>query len=137
MSNTGIFTILLISSLTIMVGTVIAPSLYQIAAQLGFSKSPGWLVTLPSLGVVLFAPVMGRLIDRKGAYNMMILGLIPYAIFGFGGAFLKYPSLVVIDRILLGGATAAIQASGTVLIAELFQGEKRMKMIAWQGMAID
>lgn len=136
-SKIGIFTLLLISSLTIMVGTVIAPSLSQIAEHLGFTKSPGWLVTLPSLGVVLFAPLMGRLIDRKGAYIMMVFGLIPYALLGWGGFALSNPYLVAIDRILLGGATAAVQASGTILIAELFSGHKRMQMMAWQGMSIE
>ena len=137
LSKTGIFTLLLISSLTIMVGTVIAPSLTEISKHLGFAGNPGWLITLPSLGVVLFAPVMGWLIDRKGAYIMICWGLIPYALFGVLGALLHSPYLVIADRILLGAATAAIQTSGTTLIADLFDGEKRMKMIAWQGMAIE
>ncbi|MBB5634517.1 MFS family permease [Pedobacter cryoconitis] len=38
--------------------------------------------------------------------------------------------------ILLGAATAAIQTAGTRLFADFFEGESRMKMIAWQGMAI-
>jgi MFS family permease len=137
LSKTGIFTLLLISSLTIMVGTVIAPSLTEISKHLGFADNPGWLITLPSLGVVLSAPLMGWLIDRKGAYTMICWGLIPYALFGVLGAFLHSPCLVIADRILLGAATAAIQTSGTALIADLFDGEKRMKMIAWQGMSIE
>lgn len=136
-SKTGIFTLLLTSSLTIMVGTVIAPSLTEISRHLGFADNPGWLVTLPSLGVVLFAPVMGWIIDRKGAFRMMCWGLVPYAILGVAGAALTNPYIVIVDRILLGAATAAVMASGTVLIAELFQDQDRMKMIAWQGMAIE
>lgn len=136
-SRLGIFTLLLTSSLTIMVGTVIAPSLNEISLHLGFKESPGWLITLPSLGVVLFAPFVGKLIDQKGAYQILKWGLIPYALLGFLGAFLSNPYLVIIDRILLGAATAALQASGTGLIAILFHGNDRMKLIAWQGMAIE
>ncbi|RZK43848.1 MAG: MFS transporter [Hymenobacter sp.] len=136
-SKWGVFALLLTSSLTIMVGTVIAPSLTVIAAHLKFSSGPGWLVTLPSLGVVLFAPVAGRWIDRKGAYRVMCWGLVPYALLGLAGAALPNPYLLIADRLLLGAATAAIQASGTSLIAELFEGKKRMQMIAWQGMAIE
>ncbi|WP_121964109.1 MFS transporter [Myroides sp. N17-2] len=136
-SRLGIFTLLLTSSLTIMVGTVIAPSLNEISLHLGFKENPGWLITLPSLGVVLFAPFAGKLIDKKGAYMMLKWGLIPYAILGFGGAFLNNPYLVILDRILLGAATALIQASATGLIAILFSGKERMKLIAWQGMAIE
>ncbi|WP_299782347.1 hypothetical protein [uncultured Formosa sp.] len=58
-SNFGIFTVLLISSLTIMVGTVIAPSLGNIVSNLNFKLSPGLLITLPALGVVVFAPFIG------------------------------------------------------------------------------
>lgn len=137
LSKIGIFTLLLISSLTIMVGTVIAPSLTEISKHLGFEDNPGWLITLPSLGVVLFAPLIGWLIDRKGAYTMICWGLVPYALFGVAGAVLHAPYLVIADRILLGAATAAIQTAGTTLIADLFDGEKRMKMIAWQGMSIE
>lgn len=136
-SRLGIFALLLTSSLTIMVGTVIAPSLNEISLHLGFNNSPGWLITLPSLGVVIFAPFVGRLIDKKGAYVMIKWGLIPYALIGFFGVFLTNHYLVIIDRVLLGAATAAIHASSTGLIAILFHGENRMKIIAWQGMAIE
>ncbi|WP_240475198.1 hypothetical protein [Neotamlana sedimentorum] len=58
-TNFGIFTILLVSSLTIMVGTVIAPALSGIVENRNLGFSPSWLITLPSLGVVLFAPLIG------------------------------------------------------------------------------
>ncbi|KIO77506.1 hypothetical protein TH53_09410 [Pedobacter lusitanus] len=137
LSKTGIFVLLLTSSLTIMVGTVIAPSLTETAAHLGFTDNPGWLITLPALGVVLFAPLMGKLSDHKGPFSLMVWSLIPYAIFGVTGAVLNNPYIVIADRILLGAATAAIQTAGTGLIADFFEGEARMKMIAWQGMAIE
>lgn len=120
-----------------MVGTVIAPSLKEVSIELGFKENPGLLITLPSLGVVVFAPFVGKLIDRKGEYLILKWSLIPYALLGFLGAFLTNPYLVAIDRILLGFVTAAIQVSGTGLIALLFSGENRLKMIAWQGMAIE
>lgn len=120
-----------------MVGTVIAPSLTEISTHLGFAQNPGWLITLPSLGVVLFAPFAGKLIDRKGSYAMITWGLIPYATFGVLGIVLRNPYLVIADRLLLGAATALIQASATGLIAQLFKGGQRLKLIAWQGMSIE
>ncbi|AOM76280.1 MFS transporter [Pedobacter steynii] len=137
LSNTGIFALLLCSSLTIMVGTVIAPSLTEVSVHLGFTRNPGWLITLPALGVVLFAPIAGKLMDRKGPYTLMCWGLIPYALFGVIGIWLSHPIILIADRILLGAATAAIQTSGTGLIAHFFENESRIKMIAWQGMAIE
>jgi len=87
LSKTGISVLLLASSLTIMAGTVIAPSLTETAMLMGFAGNPPWLITLPTLGVVLFAPLMGKLTDKKGSYLMMCRGLIPYAGFGIPGAF--------------------------------------------------
>lgn len=137
LSKTGIFALLLCSSLTIMVGTVIAPSLTTVSIHLDFTRNPGWLITLPALGVVLFAPIIGKIMDRKGPYVIMCWGLIPYALFGVIGMWLNNPILLIADRILLGAATASIQASGTALIACFFEKEARIKMIAWQGMSIE
>lgn len=137
LSGLGLFTLLLISSLTIMVGTAIAPSLGEIARQLHFPGSPEWLITLPSLGVVIFAPIVGRMIDRHSPYSILLGGLIPYALFGAAGAFLENPYLLIADRVLLGGAAAALQAAGTAIIAESYAGDQRLKVVAWQGMAIE
>ncbi|WP_372752132.1 MFS transporter [Mariniflexile sp.] len=136
-SKSGIFTLLLVSSLTIMVGTAIAPSLSGIVKHLNFAFSPSWLITIPSLGVVIFAPLIGNLVNRLGSLKLLILGLIPYAILGVIGAFISNNYLLILDRLLLGAATVAIQVSATTYIAEYFTGEKRMKMIAWQGMSIE
>ncbi|RCW90398.1 MFS transporter [Winogradskyella arenosi] len=136
-SNIGIFTLLLVSSLTIMVGTVIAPSLSGIVTHKNLSFSPSWLITLPSLGVVVFAPLIGRLLAQLGAIKLLIFGLIPYAILGLLGAFIANDYLLILDRFLLGGATVAVQVAVTACIADCFIGQARIKMIAWQGMAIE
>lgn len=137
LSAAGVFTLLLCSSLTIMAGTVLAPSLNEIAVHLGFSANPGWLITLPSLGVVVSAPLIGRLIDSKGPYTVLCWGLGPYALLGAAGAFFHNPYLAAADRFLLGTATAAVQAAGTGLIALFFSGRRRIQILAWQGMSIE
>lgn len=136
-SKLAIATILLVSSLTIMVGSVVAPALPAIAENLNFTFKAGLLVTLPSLGVVLFSSVVGKLINKIGPFKLICFGLLPYAFFGFVGYLLNNSYVLIVDRILLGAACVAIQVSVTTYIAELFQGEERLKMIAWQGMAIE
>lgn len=136
-SNFGIFTILFVSSLTIMVGTVIAPALSGIMQHKDLSFSPSWLITLPSLGVVVFAPLTGRLLNKLTPLKLLSLGLIPYAFLGVFGAFIANEYILILDRFLLGAATVAVNVSVTAYIAEQFEGEVRMKMIAWQGMAIE
>jgi len=120
-----------------MVGTAIAPSLSGIVANKNIGFSPGWLITLPALGVVLFAPLVGRLLPKLGTIKLLSFGLVPYALLGWIGAFISSDFLLIIDRILLGAATVAIQVSVTAYIAEFYSGKERMKMIAWQGMAIE
>ena len=120
-----------------MVGSVIAPALPAIAENLQFRWSPSLLVTLPSLGVVLFSPIIGKSVNYLGPYKLLIIGLIPYALLGFLGAFIDSNMLLIVDRLLLGAACVAIQVSVTTFIAQLFEGKDRLKLIAWQGMAIE
>jgi len=120
-----------------MVGTVIAPSLSGIVTHKNLGFSPSWLITLPSLGVVLFAPLIGKLLSKLGTIKLLTLGLVPYAVLGVLGAFITNDYLLIVDRILLGAATVAIQVSVTAYIGNFFTGEHRIKMIAWQGMSIE
>ncbi|KJV45077.1 permease [Pantoea sp. BL1] len=135
--SAGAVTLLAVSCLTIMVGCVIVPGLSDIAAQLRVSYLASWLVTLPALGVILAGPLAGRAIDRFGAYPMLLIGLFCYGGLGVAGVWLPGAVPQIIDRILLGGATAVVMSSGTGLIASFYQAEARLKMIARQGMAIE
>lgn len=137
LSSRGRFTLLAVACLIIMVGTVVAPGLAIISSALGVSSHASWLVTLPALGVILFAPLAGRLIDRVGAYTALQIGLASYGLLGIAGAMLAGPALVFADRVLLGGATAVVMVSGTSLISHWYQGHERLKMLAQQGMAIE
>nr|WP_295866684.1 MFS transporter [uncultured Chitinophaga sp.] len=137
LSVAGTATLLLTSCLTIMVGTAIAPSLHIIAPQLHIGAMGSWLITLPSLGVVVFSPFTGAFIDRRGAYTVMQAGLAGYGLLGIAAIFPLPPVLVLCIRFLLGGATAAIMSAGTVLLALHFQGAARLKIMAAQGMAIE
>ncbi|TFY88339.1 MFS transporter [Pseudomonas kairouanensis] len=133
----GAFSLLAIACLTIMVGCVIVPGLPSIAKHLGTESGAGLLVTIPSLGVILFGPLAGRFIDKMGLYKAVCVGLFLYGLLGAGGAFLAGHLLVFTDRLLLGGATALVMAGGTGLISTFYQGKARLQMIANQGMAIE
>ena len=133
----GEFLLLAVACLTIMVGCVIVPGLPTVAAQLGASGAAGWLVTIPSLGVVLLGPSAGLLVARLGLYKALCCGLFAYGLLGAGGALLLGMVAVFADRLLLGGATAVVMASGTGLISEFYEGRSRLAMIARQGMSIE
>lgn len=133
----GAFTLLAIACLTIMVGCVIVPGLTEIAARLGVGQAAGWLVTVPSLGVVLLGPLAGWCIARLGNYRALGWGLFAYGLLGAGGVLLEGAPLIFADRFLLGGATAVVMAAGTGLLSHFYHGPARLAMMARQGMAIE
>jgi len=137
LSFIGIFTLMIASSLTIMVGSAIVPAIPQIGEHFQLGNQVSWLVTIPALGVVLFAVFSGKLIDKIGAYTMMLYGLIGFALFGVCGFLMPTIQLLFLDRLFLGAATATVMASSTDLISQFFEGAKRLRMIAIQGMAIE
>lgn len=137
LSKLGSFTLLCIASLTIMVGALVAPGVISISTALNINEYAVWLVTFPALGAVVFAPIAGKLIDKFGAYRSLIIGLILYGAVGFAVYWLQGPWFVLSNRILLGGLTAVVMASSTVLISQWYVGNERLNMIAKQGMAIE
>ncbi|CAI1870770.1 MFS transporter [Serratia fonticola] len=137
LNKAGAFTLLAVACLTIMVGCVIVPGLTEVAVNLGTPSAASWLVTIPSLGVVVFGPLAGRFIDKAGAHNALTWGLFLYGLLGSGGIFLHGLVPVMLDRLLLGGATAVVMSAGTTLISAFYSGHARMKMIASQGMSIE
>lgn len=137
LSKMGSFSLLAIACLTIMVGCVIVPGLPVIAEQLGMGQTAGLLVTIPALGVVVFGPLAGKLIDRIGLYKSLCLGLLLYGVLGAGGVMLHGTAWVLANRLLLGGATALVMAGGTGLISVFYHDKARLRMIANQGMAIE
>ncbi|MBN3856402.1 MFS transporter [Paraburkholderia sp. Ac-20340] len=133
----GAFVLLATACLTIMVGSAIVPGLPVVAHQLGLKGLESWLVTMPSVGVVVLGPVAGRLVDKVGLRPGLLLGLFLYGAFGVAAPLLHGPYVVLIDRFLLGGATALVMATGTGLISTFYDGQQRLAMIARQGMAIE
>lgn len=137
LSRYGEYSLLISAMLTIMVGAAIAPGLNTISQQLGVQEYAPLLITLPALGAIIFAPVFGVLIDKIGARRTLLISLWGYFIFGCAGAFLSGTLPLAVDRILLGAFTAGQMAAGTAVISYWFRGEKRLSMMAKQGMAIE
>lgn len=133
----GIFGIMLASSLTIMVGSAITPALPEIGVFFNMGKYGSWLVTVPALGVVIGALPCGKVMDKLGAYKTCVIGLLLYGLLGILGCMMPEKISEFADRFLLGIATALVMTSSTALISLFYEGEKRLKMIAIQGMAIE
>lgn len=137
LSFMGILAIMIASSLTIMVGSAITPALPEVGEHFGIMSASSWLVTTPALGVVVCAIIFGQLIDKEGPYYVIMIGLILYGTLGVIGFLMPNVIDIFIDRFLLGAATAAVMTSSTALISKFYNGEKQLKMVAIQGMAIE
>ncbi|MCI9477297.1 MAG: MFS transporter [Emergencia sp.] len=135
--NMGIAAIMLLSSLTVMVGTALTPALPALGEVYHLGNYVSWLVTAPALGVVATAIFFRKLIDKKGPYAIAVIGIFFYGLLGIIGGFMPNAALLFLDRFLLGAATAAIMSAGVALIANFFEGEKQLKIIALQGMSME
>lgn len=137
LSTLGVAAILLMSSLTVMVGTAVTPAVAELGRVYGLGNYASWLITTPALGVVITTVLFGRMIDKKGPYWVAFLGLLCYGGFGVAGAYMPNVGTLLIDRVLLGAATAAIMNASVTFISAFFQGEKQLKILALQSMAME
>jgi len=136
-SKMGTISLLMIASLTIMVGTVVAPGLLSISKELGVENYATWLITIPSLGVVIFSFFLVKIVKKLGYYNALKMGLLAYGFFGISGMFLEGIVPVFLDRFLLGGATGIVLVSVNGLITHFYHGQQRVKIMALQVISVE
>ena len=128
--------ILLGSSLTVMAGATIAPSLPLMAVH--FQDAPQaqmlvkMLLSVHALFIALTAPLMGVLMDRFGRRPVLAVSLLLYGLGGSSGAYLDSLYAIMAGRALLGVAVAGIISGFTTLIGDYYQGERRNRLMGMQ-----
>jgi MFS family permease len=129
-------TLLLISTLTVMSGATIAPSLPAMREYFNNVPNADYLVrlalTLPALFIALGAPLVGIIIDKLGRKPLLIIALILYGIAGSSGLILNSLNLILIGRALLGVSVAGIMTTATTLIADYYIGAARAQILGLQ-----
>ena len=130
-------TLLAASSLTVMAGATISPSLPQI--QDHFIAVPNaeflskLILTIPGLIIALVAPLSGLIIDRYGRKKVLIFSLILYGISGFAGFYLSNLTLLLVSRAILGLSVAGTMTTTTTLVGDYFTGYNRRAFLGYQG----
>jgi MFS family permease len=115
--------LLLLSSLTVMAGATIAPSLPAMAEH--FAATPGvdllsrLVLTLPALLIAVAAYPSGWVIDRLGRRAPLLAGVLLYALAGASGLALDSLPAILFGRALLGLAVAMLLTATTTLIGDL------------------
>lgn len=129
--------LLLASSMTIMAGAIVAPSLPRISQV--FAEVPQiellsrLVLTLPALFIALFSSLAGYSIDRFGRRTMLLGSLLLYALAGTTGAYLNNIYLILVGRAFLGISVAGSMITITTLIGDYLQGQERSRFMGFQG----
>jgi MFS family permease len=137
-SSSGLrkITILLASTLTVMSGATIAPSLPAMQAHFSeVANSEFWvrlILTLPALFIALGSPIAGQLVDKIGRKPLLLGSAILYGFAGGSGFVLDSVFAILLGRALLGLAVAGVMVSATTLIADYYQDDARANFMGLQ-----
>ncbi|MDZ7600169.1 MAG: MFS transporter [Hoeflea sp.] len=131
-------TLLGASTMTIMAGATIAPSLPAMAAHFGEGTELGvrLLVTITALAIAVAAPLSGLLGDRAGRMRVLFASVAVYVLAGSAGLVLDDLLALQISRVVLGFAVAGVMTSVGALIGDLYEGPARDRMLGFQGAAM-
>jgi MFS transporter, ACDE family, multidrug resistance protein len=134
--NFSLSIILASATLTIMAGSIIAPVLNLMRDGLGVAPaSVGLIITTHGLFMALFSPLMGSVIDRKGARRPYIVALFCYGLAGGSGLLIDSFWVLLVSRACLGIALAGIFAGINVMILNMYDGIERDRVMGWRGSA--
>lgn len=130
-------TLLLTSTLTVMAGTTIAPSLPAMEVHFADVEDNAefWvqlLLTMPAIFIAGGAPLAGQLVDTVGRKPLLIVSAALYGVAGSSGFVLDSLFQMSIGRGFLGLAVAGIMVSVTTLIADYYQGDRRSHFMGLQ-----
>ncbi|MEM8544397.1 MAG: MFS transporter, partial [Cyanobacteria bacterium P01_H01_bin.119] len=129
-------TLLLASTLTVMSGATIAPSLPAMQIYFGETTNVDFWVrlvlTMPALFIVMGSPIAGQLVDQVGRKPLLIGAAALYGFAGGSGLVLNSLPTILMGRALLGLAVAGVMVSATTLIADYYQGDARASFMGLQ-----
>ena len=133
-------TLLLASSLTVMSGATVSPSLPAMKQQFESAIADPDLrttlvklvITLPALFVVIGSPIAGLIVDRFGRKPLLLITAILYGFAGSSGLYLESLPEILVGRAFLGLAVSGVMVSATTLIADYYIGPARAAFMGLQ-----
>ncbi|MGD2182047.1 MFS transporter [Lusitaniella coriacea] len=129
-------TLLLASTLTVMSGATIAPSLPAMQEYFAeVANADFWVklvLTVPALSIAIGSPIAGQMVDVLGRKPLLIGSTLLYGLAGGSGFVLDSLFAILGGRALLGLAVAGIMVSATTLIADYFVGDRRANFMGLQ-----
>ncbi|HSM24723.1 MAG TPA: MFS transporter [Anaerolineaceae bacterium] len=127
------FAVLSLSMLAVMAVTALAPALGRIqdsfphATQLQLQM----LLNFPALFIIPFSLLSGQLSLRFKKRHILFAGLIIFSISGVASAFVTSFSVFLVLRAFLGLGLGLVTPLSFSLIADLFTGDTRARLMGW------
>ncbi len=133
-------TLLLLSTLTIMSGTVVSPSLPGMVVYFGsephISLFAQLILTIPAISIAASAPFVGILADRIGRRKLLLICVLVYGLAGSAGLYLNSIASLLVSRVILGVAVAGIMVNTTTLVGDYFIGQGRIQFMGYRSTAV-
>ena len=128
--------LLLSSTMTIMSGATISPSLPGMRSVFADTRLVDVLVplvlTAPALSIAITSFFVGYLADRFGRKPVLGFALLLYGVSGTSGLYLSSLGSIIAGRVVLGVAVAGIMTCTNALIADYYSGIARAKFMGVQ-----
>ena len=129
-------TLLLTSTLTVMSGATISPSLPAMQSYFANVENSALLVrlvlTIPALFIALGGMFAGQLADRLGRKPLLMGATFIYGFAGASGFILNSLGAILVGRAILGLSVAGIMTGVTTLIADYYKGQQRADFMGLQ-----
>jgi MFS family permease len=130
--------LLLALQIPIMPIVILGPNLPQLFRQFGALPQADLLVplimTAPSLGIALLAPLAGVIADRMGHRRLLVAGLALFAVAGLLPLLLERLPAIVAAQFAVGIGAAAIMTNGNALLGDYYPPQARDRWLGLQSM---
>ncbi|APX71402.1 MFS transporter [Companilactobacillus allii] len=124
------FAILILSVFTVSTGATAATIPLMMKSFSNISPTTiELLMTIPSLGIIIFTPISNIVADFIGIKRTIMSGLVLIFIGGIVPAITMNFSLILVSRVVLGLGTGLLMSFSQSLIIQLYKGRDQQKML--------
>jgi MFS family permease len=126
-------------SLLIMSPMAVSPAVADIIAAFP-TVSPittMWVVTMPSITMVIFSLVYGGLVKFLSKRTLIAIAMACFLVGGITPAFMGNIYMILAMRALFGAGIGFLMPLSTGLITDFYDGPDRASMMGWQSAAVN